>query len=131
MNNALVLPLSLIVYGALTLYMPSQSAVLSSGEESILRHAREPLQAFFQSGAHSPLYALLLKVAPQSGTVGPHWAGLLCGLAAIAAAARMLRSLAGAHASPGASSLAGRLSLSHSPNPHAFSPLRSCSYWLP
>ena len=102
MNNALVLPLSLIVYGALTLYIPSQLAVLSSCEESILRHAREPLQAFFQSGAHSPLYALLLKAAPQSGTVGPHWAGLLCGLAGITAAARMLRSLAGAHASPGA-----------------------------
>ena len=102
MNNTLVLPLSLMIYGALTLYMPSQLAVLSSGEESILRHAREPLQAFFQSGTHSPLYALLLKATPQSGTVGPHWAGLLCGLAGIAAAAHMLRSLAGAHASPGA-----------------------------
>lgn len=102
MNKALVLPLSLIVYGALTLYAPSQLAMFSSGEENILRHAREPLQAFFQSGAHSPLYALLLKAAPQRGTVGPHWAGLLCGLAGIAAAARMLRSLAGAHAAPGA-----------------------------
>jgi hypothetical protein len=102
MNNALVLPLSLIVYGTLTLYIPSQLAVLSSGEESILRHAREPLQAFFQSGAHSPLYALLLKATPQSGTVGPHWAGLLCGLAGIATAVRLLRGLAGAHAAPGA-----------------------------
>lgn len=102
MNKALILPLSLIVYGALTLYKPSQLAMLSSGEENILRHAREPLQAFFRNGAHSPLYALLLKVAPQSGTVGPHWAGLLCGLAGLAAAARMLRSLTGAHASPGA-----------------------------
>ena len=83
MNYALVLPLSLILYGALTLYIPIPSAVLSEG-------------------AHGPLHALLLKATADAGIAGARWMGLIAGLAGIAAGARMIRSLVGAHAAPGA-----------------------------
>ncbi len=84
MSNAL-LPLCLLGYGALCLYGPLATA------EPPLVHA-------------DPLYQLLIELTARMGlgSWAPLAVGMACGAAAIVASERLLRSVVGAHAAPGA-----------------------------
>lgn len=102
MNSALLLPASLMLFVALSLYAPSSLAI-SGNEGRLLLRVLEPLTLQLYNG-YSPLYLVLMDAWLWGGQheLWLRLPGVLCGLAALVVAARVLRGLAGAHAAPGA-----------------------------
>ena len=107
MNSALLLPASIVLFVALALYSPS-SLTISGDEGRLLLRILEPLTLQLYNG-YSPLYFVLMYAWLWGGqhVLWLRLPGVLCGLATLVVAARVLRGLAGAHAAPGALLLLG------------------------
>ncbi|MFT5089383.1 MAG: hypothetical protein ACI906_004782 [Candidatus Latescibacterota bacterium] len=107
MSSALFLPVSLLLFVALSLYSPS-SLILSGEEAQLLLRILEPLTLQLYNG-YSPLYLVLMDAWLWGGehALWLRLPGILCGLVSLVIAVRVLRGLAGAHAGPGALLLLG------------------------